>query len=156
MEDYIFIDIGCGKGRMMMIASELPFRKVIGVELNPQIAAIASANAMKWSGGGFARCPLRVLSQDATEMVFPDSPCVMFLYNPFGSPVLRKLLDRVEQHFASGSGRLDILYLSPDFEGVLNEHMSFQLVWKEYLPQGEGEQHDVVAPGTQLCSAYRR
>lgn len=154
--DYTFVDIGCGKGRMMMIASELQFREIIGVELNPQLAAIASANLIEWSGDGFARCPLRVLFQDATEIALPNSPCVLFLYNPFGPPVLRKLLDRLEQQFPNGSGQLDILYLSPDFESVFHGRPGYDLVWKADLPQLEGEHEDVVAPGNQSCSAYRR
>lgn len=156
VDDYTFVDLGCGKGRMMMIASELQFREIIGVELNPQLAAIASANSIKWASGGFAQCPLHVRCQDATEMLLPDSPCVMFLYNPFGPPVLRKLLDHLERHFPVGSGQLDILYLSPDFESVFHGRPGYDLVWKADLPQSEGEQEDVLAPGTQACSAYRR
>ena len=155
IEEYTFVDIGCGKGRMMMIASELQFREVIGVELNSNLAAIASANSLKWASGGFARCPLLVQNLDATEIVLPDSPCVIFLYNPFGAPVLDRLLVRLEQHFAGESGRLDVLYLSPDSEGVFQQHPGFQLVWQAELPQLEGEQEDVVAPGNQACSAYR-
>jgi SAM-dependent methyltransferase len=156
VEAYTFVDLGCGKGRMLMIASELNFREVIGVELHPQLAAIASANSIKWAGGGFARCPIRVQSQDAADIVLPDFPCVLFLYNPFGPPVLKKLLDRLEQHFANRPGQLDILYLSPDFESVFQQRPGYHLLWKAELLQVEGEPEDVVAPGTQACSAYRR
>src|SRR5215469_1881738 len=36
--DYTFLDIGAGKGRAVLLASEFPFRQVIGVELNPALA----------------------------------------------------------------------------------------------------------------------
>src|SRR3990172_4635695 len=46
---YSFVDIGAGKGRALLLASELPFRKVIGVELSAELAAIAQDNAKRWS-----------------------------------------------------------------------------------------------------------
>src|SRR5271170_3581526 len=44
IHDYTFIDFGAGKGRAMLVASELPFRKVIGIELNPDLADIPERN----------------------------------------------------------------------------------------------------------------
>ena len=45
---YTFVDVGAGKGRAMLVASELPFRQVIGIELNPAMAAIAQRNLDIW------------------------------------------------------------------------------------------------------------
>src|SRR5579871_6336835 len=45
---YTFVDVGAGKGRAMLLASELPFRHVIGAELNPDMAAIAQRNLSLW------------------------------------------------------------------------------------------------------------
>jgi hypothetical protein len=45
LERCTFIDLGCGKGRPMLIASEYPFRDIVGVELSPQLAAAAQRNA---------------------------------------------------------------------------------------------------------------
>jgi len=45
IRDYAFIDLGCGKGRVTTVASEFPFREVIGVELSTALAATARANA---------------------------------------------------------------------------------------------------------------
>ncbi len=44
LTDYAFIDIGCGKGRVVLLASEYAFREVVGVELNPQLASVARRN----------------------------------------------------------------------------------------------------------------
>jgi hypothetical protein len=45
VEDYTFVDLGCGKGRALLVASEFPFNAIIGVELNPALATIAERNA---------------------------------------------------------------------------------------------------------------
>ena len=39
IEEYTFLDVGAGKGRAMLTASQHPFRQVVGIELNPGLAA---------------------------------------------------------------------------------------------------------------------
>jgi hypothetical protein len=41
----IFMDLGCGKGRALIVASEWPFRQILGVELSPRLARAAQKNA---------------------------------------------------------------------------------------------------------------
>ena len=48
IQDYTFLDIGSGKGRVLMLASDAPFRHIVGVELSPALTAIACGSA---SGG---------------------------------------------------------------------------------------------------------
>jgi SAM-dependent methyltransferase len=45
LESFTFIDLGCGKGRPLLVASEFPFRDIVGVEISPSLAADARANA---------------------------------------------------------------------------------------------------------------
>lgn len=44
VEQYRFIDLGCGKGRAVLLASRMTFRDVVGVELHPELAAVAQVN----------------------------------------------------------------------------------------------------------------
>src|SRR5260370_35484421 len=43
-EDYTFIDIGSGKGLVLLLASTYPFRRIVGVEFSPQLHQIAEEN----------------------------------------------------------------------------------------------------------------
>jgi tRNA G46 methylase TrmB len=76
LAEYTFIDVGCGKGRMLLIASELPFRKVVGIELNEDLESRAAKNAEAWRRMGKSRTSIEVLQQDATEMVRPEGHCL--------------------------------------------------------------------------------
>ena len=44
LELFTFVDLGCGKGRPLLVASEYPFREIIGVELSASLAKIAQRN----------------------------------------------------------------------------------------------------------------
>ena len=92
---FTFVDLGAGMGRAMLLAAEYPFRKVIGIELNPILTKIAQSNLQIWQAAGRARAPIQLVCGDAVDARFPNGPCLVFLFNPFGAAVMRLLLKRL-------------------------------------------------------------
>lgn len=119
IDAYTFVDLGAGMGRAVLLASQLPFRRVVGVELNPTLARIARRNLALWRAAGRAAAPSHVLCGDAAAFRFPPGPCVAFLFNPFGAAVMRRLLQSMAARFAARAGELDILYVNNEQEAVL-------------------------------------
>ncbi len=115
MEETTFVDVGAGMGRAMLLAAQLPFRAVIGVELNPALVRIARRNLEVWRKAGRALSPMRLVESDAAEFVFPRGACVAFLFNPFGAAVMRRLL----RSLAKRPAHLDLLYVNNEQEGIL-------------------------------------
>ena len=125
IDAYTFIDFGAGMGRAVMLAAELPFRKVVGVELNPTLARIARRNLAIWRASGRALASMRIQCRDAAEFHYPEGHCVAFLFNPFGAPVMRRLLDAMAECFAGRAGQLDILYANNEQESELERQHGF-------------------------------
>ena len=123
--EFTFIDIGAGMGRAMLLAAQMPFRETIGVELNPTLSRIARRNAALWRKTGRAHAPMHVSCQDAVEFRFPPGPCLVFLFNPFGAAVMRRMLKAMAKSFADRPGQLDLLYVNNEQEGVLEEQKGF-------------------------------
>lgn len=119
IEETTFIDLGAGMGRAMLLAAEIPFRAVIGVELNSALARIARRNLALWRKTGRARAPMRLFCRDAAEFPFPSAPCVAFLFNPFAAAVMRRLLKNIAKRFEGRPGELDILYVNNEQEEEL-------------------------------------
>ena len=42
--DFVFVDLGSGKGRTLLMASDYPFRRIVGVELLPALHQAAQEN----------------------------------------------------------------------------------------------------------------
>ena len=150
-EDYSFIDLGAGMGRAMLLAAQMPFREVIGVELHPDLAAIAQKNIDKWQGAGWnkrrARCPMRVVLQDVTEFQFPSSPCVAYLFNPFREPVLKALLRRIEAQYAHRPRQIDLLYANDEFDAILAKRAGWVQLWRGLIPlskEDEAADRDIL------------
>jgi SAM-dependent methyltransferase len=124
-EETTFVDIGAGMGRAMLMAALQPFRAVIGVELNPTLVRLARRNMTRWRKVANPRAPMRLVCGDASDFVFPDGPCVAFLFNPFGATVMRRLLKGMGRSFARRPGELDILYVNNEQESVLEAQPGF-------------------------------
>jgi SAM-dependent methyltransferase len=154
IEHYTFIDFGCGKGRAALLASELPFRQVIGVELNPALAEIARANAAIWTAAGKAKSSIQIRCGDALELPWPEGPCLVYLYNPFGEQVMRRLTEKMKTHFSKKPGNLEVVYQKPEQAAAFAE--SFEMVWCEAIPMSAADrQAEFVADPKDESRAYR-
>jgi SAM-dependent methyltransferase len=107
LEEFTFVDLGCGKGRALLVAAEFPFRSLIGVELSTVLCNIAKANvALKaeWA----AR--ISILNEDATTVQYPGTPLLLYLFDPFLAPVLRRVLANLERQLRLAPRETWILY----------------------------------------------
>lgn len=125
LDSYTFIDLGAGMGRALLLAAEFPFRAVIGVEMHPTLARIGRRNIACWRALDRARAPLRMCQRDAAEFPLPPGPSVVFLFNPFGAPVLRRIVRSWSRQLAGREGLLDILYVNNEQDRVLATEPGF-------------------------------
>ena len=101
LEGFTFIDLGSGKGRTLLMASDLPFHRIIGVELLEELNQIASNNIAS-NRGEQQRCfNLEALCEDAREFQFPPEPLVLYLFNPFPEYALRTVLANLRASLVS-------------------------------------------------------
>lgn len=140
VEETSFIDIGAGMGRAMLLASQMPFRRVLGVELNPTLARIARRNLGIWRKTGRAVAPMQMIQGDAAEFAFPPGPCVAFLFNPFGATVMRRLLNNM----ADRSDAIDLLYVNNEQEGVFEANRGRGFV-RLFLGEVKRSRADAIA-----------
>ena len=125
LEEITLIDIGAGMGRAMLLAAEMPFRAVVGVEMHPALVRIARQNLAIWRKAGRLRAPVRMVQEDAVSFRFPDGPCIAFLFNPFGAVVMRRFLRHCLQSFQDRPGKFDLLYANHEQEHILEHQKGF-------------------------------
>jgi SAM-dependent methyltransferase len=102
--EFVFIDFGSGKGRALMLASEYPFARVVGVEFSPQLVETARRNLERFQSDRQCCRAFELVCADAVDFELPDQPAVLYFYNPFGEPVLRRVLENVRSS-ATASAR---------------------------------------------------
>jgi SAM-dependent methyltransferase len=126
IKDVSFVDIGGGMGRACLLAAQMPFRQVVGVELNPTLARIARKNMTAWRASRRALAPMKMICGDAVEFRLPPGPCLVFMFNPFGAPVMRRLLKAWSQDRNGRAGQLDLIYVNNEQEHALESERSGQ------------------------------
>jgi hypothetical protein len=167
LDEFTFVDLGAGMGRAMLLAAEFPFRAVLGVELNLTLAGIGRRNMTLWRAADRARAPMRMMCRDATEFQLPPGPCVVFLFNPFGAPVLRTLVKEWNARRAEREGQLDILYVNDEQASVLDGAAGFACMYKGEVKRSRADaiaDHRILAnqpdgeyaaANFEDCSIYR-
>lgn len=128
--DTVFLDVGAGMGRAMLLAAEMPFKEVIGLELNPSLVWIARRNLNCWRKAGRVKAEkVRIVEGDAVEFPLPAAPIVAFLFNPFDGPVMKRLLKKWQGALGDEPNRLDLIYVNNEQESVLKETQGFTRVF---------------------------
>jgi hypothetical protein len=90
--DFTFVDYGSGKGRVLMLAAEYPFKRIVGVEFAKSLLDISRDNIATLGSEGER---IETIHADATEFDPPAEPLVLYFFHPFGVPALEKVLSRV-------------------------------------------------------------
>ena len=117
--DFTFIDLGCGKGRVLLMASDYPFQKIVGVEFMPDLVGAAQKNI---AGYSFARQQCRQIKAvclDARDFHFPPEPLVVYLFNPFSESTFAQVLENLRHSVEQTPRSIYIAYRFTEFENLL-------------------------------------
>lgn len=152
-ERFAFVDLGCGKGRALLVAAEFPFRRLLGVELAPELCQTAWANIAKkpeWA----AR--IAVVNEDATAVEFPEGPLLIFLFHPFLAPVLRRVLANLERQLRHAPREVCVLYArNPHYTEVLRRFPFLREVGETgYALSAEDAAVDYFRQGEERFTLY--
>jgi len=119
--DFTFIDLGSGKGRTLLMASDYPFRRIVGVELLPSLNEIAQQNLARYHSDSQKCFAIESVCADATTFPLPDGALVIFLFNPFPESGLRRTIANLKNSVDAHPRPVIVIYHNPQLEAVLNE-----------------------------------
>ena len=165
--DYTFVDLGCGKGRALLMASMYPFRAVRGIELNAKLVRVARRNLRKWTKGGRAVCAdVQVICGDVLgpkhdpvleRVLDAGGPVVLFLFNSFAADVLAGLMQKL-----AGAARtprqtpIDLVYVHPEHDRLVAATPGIELLRHAEIPFSyEDVQADLFGVSSDISSVWR-
>lgn len=119
VEDYVFVDLGCGKGRVLLLASEWPFQAIHGMELSQDLARDARRNLRKWLRRPRACRRITVECDDVLRIQLPEDPVILYLFNSFAAEVLGPLMAKLAAAASRRSAPIDLIYVHPDHDPLV-------------------------------------
>ena len=112
-EDYTFIDLGAGKGFVLCLAAEFPFKKATGVEYFQHLATAAAENLRTYQLRDRKCKHVECLFGDAVDFKFPAEPTVLYLYNSFQGKVMDRVIRNLKRSLKENPRELWVVYTSP-------------------------------------------
>ena len=116
---FTFIDIGSGKGRTLLMASDFPFRRIIGVELLAELHQIARENIRRYKNEHQQSFAIESQCVDAREFEFPNDPLVLYFFNPLPQSGMKTVLSHLEQSLKACPRDAYIVYHNPEHRSLL-------------------------------------
>ncbi len=107
----MFVDLGAGKGRALLLALAFPFAQIIGVEFAAELVQVARDNVRALREEQRSR--IFLVHADAVDFTFPPRPLVVFLFNPFGADILRSVVTKLTRDGRATPRPLFVIYINP-------------------------------------------
>jgi SAM-dependent methyltransferase len=111
-----FLDLGCGKGRALLLAAERPFARVLGVERSPSLVRRCRRNIASARRADLTALDPEVIEGDVWDVPLPCGDLVLFLYNPFGAELVGDVLRRAR---SVDRRNLALVYVNPQEEDTV-------------------------------------
>jgi SAM-dependent methyltransferase len=108
----VFVDLGSGKGKGMLIATGLPYGRVVGVEIDSELAESAKRNLAR----ARRRSPAGRVEQEIADILdwpIPDDATTIFMFNPFFGETFRAVMEKVFDSYDRNPRDLHVVYDFP-------------------------------------------
>ena len=106
----VFVDLGCGKGIVLLVASEFGFKEARGIEFSPVLCDIAIKNCSIYKEKTKADTDFIIFRSDVIDYRFNDDEDVFYLFNPFDEYVLKQALNNITASLQRRNRRILIIY----------------------------------------------
>jgi SAM-dependent methyltransferase len=112
-ENYTFVDFGSGKGRALLLASEFPFRRILGLEFSPELHRTAEENIRRYNSATQKCRDIQSLNVDFAHFALPPEASLLFFFHPCRIRVLSGVVAGIGRSLLSHPRPLYIAYVAP-------------------------------------------
>lgn len=134
-----FVDIGCGKGRTVLVAAEFPFGRLVGVDASAALVATARRNLDIVRTHRPIDVPIEFVQADATTWPLPDGDLVVYLYHPFDDVLMARFVDTLERAIDAAARSVHVIYLNPVVGRRLDASARLHRVFAGTIAYGDDE-----------------
>jgi SAM-dependent methyltransferase len=127
-QDFLFVDVGAGKGRALLLASFFPYKEIIGVDISAALTEVANRNVSIFRDHRQKCRAIRSLCIDGGMYTPPEENAVLYLQNPFDETVMRPFIASVEASLRKVPRKLFVVYHRPLHRALWDESIAFSVV----------------------------
>lgn len=132
-KDVVFVDIGSGKGRILLIASEFGYMEARGIELSKKLCDVAEQNLINYQTKIKTSTQIKIINADASEYKISADENIFFLYNPFDEHIMRKVLDNISLSHQENDREILLIYAYPVKSDVVESYKNIRKINDYYF-----------------------
>lgn len=141
-DKFTFVDMGSGKGRALLVASEFPFKNIVGVELSEQLHRTAEENVRLYKPTTQQCSDVDLKCMNALDYTYGNEPLVLFLFDPFGREILADVIANLEASLRASPREAYVVYVYPQYEDLLQNSTALRKIkhggprwqpWSQYV-----------------------
>lgn len=129
----VFIDFGSGKGRLLLMASEYPFQRVIGVEFEPNLHAIAKRNVQLYTSSAQRCRDIRPICGNAVTFEIPPERLICSFNNPFDDRILSQVVANLEESLDRSEREVYVIYANPIHRDLFDDSPRWELIAQKFF-----------------------
>jgi ribosomal protein S18 acetylase RimI-like enzyme/predicted RNA methylase len=126
-QTYNFVDYGCGKGRVLLLAASHGFQDIVGVDFSEELCHVADANLQRYREKTPCTATIEVCHADASDFELPDGNCVMYFFHPFGETVMKEVARSIDKWLRRTEWDAYVVYVNPQWRRCFDEMMTLEL-----------------------------
>jgi 16S rRNA G966 N2-methylase RsmD len=113
-----FLDIGCGKGRVLCVAAHYGFKKVMGLDFSKELCTTAEKN-LAVTQQKFTNLQCKVINNDAFYFEIPQDADCIFMFNPFDDVIMSGVAANILESFEANPRTITLIYANPLYKQEL-------------------------------------
>jgi SAM-dependent methyltransferase len=126
-KDGVFVDFGSGKGRVLMMAAELGFDRIVGVEFSHELCDIARKNLAVFQAKTGLNADIQVMEMDVVDYEIRPVENVFFMFNPFDSEIMKIVVDKISKSVHDHPRKTWLIYQYPECRDAIDANERFEL-----------------------------
>jgi len=115
-EEDVFIDLGCGVGRVVFFVGAQRLKKIIGVELRRELVDTANRNLKSLK---LSNASIEIINTDASAFDVKEGT-VFFMFNPFGAKTFTKVIENIKKSLVTNPRKIRIVYFCSEYKDLLD------------------------------------
>ncbi len=120
-----FVDFGCGKGRVLLVASAYGFERVVGVEFSRELCEQARKNLALYTEKNGVQAHVEIIESDVVDYPVRNDDTTFFFFNPFDATVLTSVFSNIIASHMNHPRKIWLIYHNPEFRRVIDEEAFF-------------------------------
>lgn len=121
-KESVFVDFGSGKGRVLLVASEYGFRRVVGIEISKQLTETARKNLAIYEKKVKKTLPIEIFKSNVLLYDIREDENVFYFFRPFDGSIMKKIVEKILHSLTENPRKVWIIICASIYDKLLEEN----------------------------------